>query len=66
MLANSVSAAAKTSISSAKWKFEIMLNIVPNAEYSFIIFKNNILKCVGESSQPCLTPTVDLINSPVG
>ena len=69
-LANSNSEPARPSMSSAKRKFEIILPPMLNVDLwsssaSAIILSRNMLKRVGESRQPCLTPIVVLNQSPV-
>ena len=67
---SSSSLPARPSMSSAKRKFVIFLPpmlTVPLWSFSasVIILSKNMLKRVGESTQPCLTPTVVLNQSPM-
>ena len=69
-LSNSNSAPARPSVSSVKHKFEIVLPPMLTVDLwsssaSAMILSRNMLKRVGESRQPCLTPTVVLNQSPV-
>ena len=68
--ASSSSLPARPSMSSAKRKFVIFLPpmlTVPSWSFgaSVIILSKKMLKRVGESTQPCLTPTVVLNQSPM-
>ena len=68
--ASSSSLPARPSMSSAKRKFVIFLPpmlTVPSwsSSASVIILSKKMLKRVGESTQPCLTPTVVLNQSPM-
>ena len=69
-LASSSSFLARPSMSSAKRKFVIVLApmlTVPSRSLSVsaIILSTKMLKRVGESTQPCLTPTVFLNQPPI-
>ena len=68
--ASSSSLPARPSRSSAKRKFVIFLPpmlTIPSMSFSasVIILSKKMLKRVGESRQPCLTPTVVLNQSPI-
>ena len=69
-VANSTSEPARPSMSSPKRKFEIVLPPILTVDLwsssaSAMILSRNMLKSVGESRQPYLTPTVVLNQSPV-
>ena len=68
--ASSSSSPAKLSMSSAKWRFVIVLPrilTVPSwpSQASVMILSRNMLKRVGESRHPCRTPTVVRNQSPM-